>query len=367
MPSAPTEISPPEHAADEALRSVSERFRLVSSLTPTNLRAERTAFFAGSRQNLHFTYAVDQHSLATLRSELDTIAVPRTEVGALLEAKRLELQKKVDLLAAIGTPQFSELSRAIYGVPDATTIEEAHSVLAKPHDARPEPTEEPRLSAQAVADALNDVLARYKLEAWTVELNERSVAGVVVNPQERRIFVAAHTSLEVSRLAPLITHEIETHVLTAENGRVQPLSLFVQGFAGYLATQEGLAAYNVSIQHPQHGRPMRFWARNALAVDLAQRHGFRDVFEAVRDLGFTEQFAFGVAAKVKRGLIDTSEPGGWTKDYIYLAGRRAVADFVAGGGGLRDLYVGKISLEVVPELRHFSWVKPPKLLPQFLQ
>lgn len=366
MAHAASNITPAERAADQALLHVSERFRLVSSLSPINLRDERKAFLAGDTQNPLFKYEIDLPQLDRLHADLEQIEPPQTLVGKLIEAKRLELIDKVDLLRTIGTPRFTELSKKIYGVPDAETLTEARQALKRHPELGTEPAEESRLSAQSVVETIQDVLKQYALTDWTVELVERTVAGVLVNPQTRRIGVAAHTSLELSRLAPLITHEIETHVLTAENGRVQPLSLFVQGFAGYLQTQEGLAAYNVSTQYPQQGRALRFWARNALAADLALRYGFREVFDAVRELGFTEQFAFGVAAKVKRGLTDTSLPGGWTKDYVYLAGRRGVAGFVAAGGNLRELYVGKVSLEVVPTLRQLPWIKPPRLLPRFL-
>lgn len=362
----PNGISPAEHAADAALQDVSERFRLVSSLTPTNLRSEREAFMKGGRKDPRFAYAIDDAALGELHRLLEAVSVPRTPLGEMLEAKRVELISKVELLRSIGTEQFSVLSRRIYGVPDAETLEEARAALAASTQTSPEPAAEAKLSARAVAEAMQAALDQYGLDDWTVNLSERTVAGVVVNPQTQRIDIAAHTSLELTRLAPLITHEIETHVLTAENGRTQPISLFVQGFAGYLRTQEGLAAYNVSTQHPQQGRPLRFWARNAIAVDLAQRLGFRGVFDAVRELGFNEMFAFGVAAKVKRGLIDTSIPGGWTKDYVYLAGRRDVVNFVAGGGKVQDLYVGKVTVGVVPQLKKLSWLLPPKLLPRFL-
>jgi len=359
-------ITPAEHAADRALQDVSERFRLVSSLTPTNLRSEREAFMNGERKNPRFEYSVDDVELSTLHELLEGVSVPRTPVGELLEAKRVELMSKVELLRAIGTERFTTLSRQVYGVPDAMTLEEARAALKASTQPGPEPASETRLSARAVAEAMQAALDQYNLDDWTVNLSEKTVAGVVVNPQTQRIDIAAHTSLEVSRLAPLITHEIETHVLTAENGREQPLSLFVQGFAGYLRTQEGLAAYNVSTQHPQQGRPLRFWARNAIAVDLAQRLSFREVFTAVHELGFNEMFAFGVAAKVKRGLVDTSLPGGWTKDYVYLAGRRDIVEYVAAGGKLQDLYVGKVSTAVVPKLKQLSWIKPPRLLPRFV-
>ena len=156
-------------------------------------------------------------------------------------------------------------------------------------------------------------------------------------------------------------------MLTTVNGQAQPLDMFVLGFAGYTRTQEGLAAYNVESQHPElFHRPARFWSRNAIAVDTARTASFREVFEYMKELRFNDHFSFGVAAKVKRGLIDTSQHGGFTKDYVYLAGRRDVINHVATGGKLSDLYIGKILLSDLPLLQDQAWLVPPATLPGFL-
>jgi uncharacterized protein (TIGR02421 family) len=357
--------SPAEHIADRVLSRIDSQLHLVPWLTPTNLEAQKTKFFAGTRPNPVFTYARPTVNLTELEKALRGVSIPRSDMGELLQQKAEELRIKIALVKSIGTSDLTGLSQTLYGVPDPRTVSEAKEVLKKPRQT-PEQKETVRLTSGGVVKTLQDVLLQYGLDGWKVETSNEIISGVVVSTTRRKVLVRKNTVLDLSRLAPIITHEIETHVLTAFNGAQQPLEIFRQGFAGYLRTQEGLAAYNVTTQHPNLGRPLRFWARNALAVDLALRHSFADVFSAVRELGFDENFAFGVTVKVKRGLSDTSLPGAFTKDYLYLAGRRDVRVFIEEGGNIRDLYAGKIHLPNIDQVLKLPWLKKATKLPGFL-
>ena len=48
------------------------------------------------------------------------------------------------------------------------------------------------------------------------------------------------------------------------------------------------------------------------------------------------------AVRAKRGLRDTAQSGGYTKDVSYLRGElKPVANHMESGGNLEELYVGK--------------------------
>ncbi|MFO0704434.1 MAG: DUF1704 domain-containing protein [Candidatus Andersenbacteria bacterium] len=358
-----------ELSLDRTIARIDKQFNVVRLLTPTNLHSEQAKFLAGEIENPRFTYRSPGSNLHLLVAELDRLHFPKTFVGRLLYRKAQETQDKLRMLMAIGTEQFSQLAKKIYGVPDATIIKDAHELMRTTNPLQPKSDfKQPRLTSNAVAADLRDILHQYGLDDWRVQLTTDIISGVIVAASQKTVYVHAHTSLELTRLAPIITHEIETHVLTTVNGAAQPLELFVQGFAGYTRTQEGLASYNVEWRHPElFHRPARFWSRNALAVDVSLRGSFRDVFSEMQRLGFNPHFSYGVAAKVKRGLTETDKPGGFTKDYLYLAGRRDIMNYVATGGDLRDLYVGKILLSDLPELKKEPWLVPPKTLPNFLR
>jgi uncharacterized protein (TIGR02421 family) len=357
-----------ERDADAAIAEIDSHFRLLM-LTPINLEEERELFLSGKQDNPQFRYEADVDTDGLLK-DLEAINIPNTDIGQLLNKKAEEIRNRLEMIAAIGTDRYTEFAQKIYGVPDAETLAEAHRLL-KAHPSHPvtKPIKgQTRLSTAAVIKDFQDVLQQYGLSKWKVEESEEIITGVAVSPSRRTVLVRAHAYLDVSRLAPLITHEIESHVLITENGHDQPLRIFVDGFAGAVRTQEGLASYNVTTQHPQlFQRPMRFWARNVVAVDLALRSSFREVYDNIRTLGFNDHFSFGVTAKTKRGMTDTSKPGAFTKDYLYLAGKRDIERFVEGGGDLREIYIGKVTLQDLPLLKKQPWLAPARLLPRFLQ
>jgi hypothetical protein len=89
-----------------------------------------------------------------------------------------------------------------------------------------------------------------------------------------------------------------------------------------------------------------------------------DVFRLLhRTHRLSQRAAYTVTMRIFRG-------GGLVKDAVYLRGLKRILTYAAGGGVLRDLFVGKIAAEhiaVVEELQHRGILKPTPLLPRFLE
>jgi hypothetical protein len=78
--------------------------------------------------------------------------------------------------------------------------------------------------------------------------------------------------------------------------------------------------------------------------------------------GFDQRAAFMMTMRVYRG-------GGLTKDAVYLRGLRQVLDYLAGGGELEPMFMGKLAVRHVPIIRELCWRKvlqPPPLRPRYL-
>ena len=157
-------------------------------------------------------------------------------------------------------------------------------------------------------------------------------------------------------------------MLCGENAAAQPSYLFSHGLAGWLSTQEGLAAYNVATQHAdQAERPMFHWAMRAQAIEWALQGSFRDVYENLLKLQLDKLYAFATAFKVKRGLPRVDEPGSYTRDHVYYTGLCKVQGFVERGGNIKDLYRGRLNIARLPDIEELPWLQQPKYLPLFLQ
>jgi uncharacterized protein (TIGR02421 family) len=136
------------------------------------------------------------------------------------------------------------------------------------------------------------------------------------------------------------------------------------GLPGYEETQEGLgvlAEYLVGGLTPAR---LGLLAARVLAVDaLLKGASFVETFRLVQGTGlFSPESAFGIVMRVHRS-------GGLTKDAVYLRGLDALLRYLADGGSLEPLLLGKLSLSHVPVVEELRWrqvLRPPVLRPRWI-
>ena len=119
------------------------------------------------------------------------------------------------------------------------------------------------------------------------ELVSNCVAG-----KNNSLFIKKNARFSENRIEELIIHEIETHILTAENGKLQPYEIFNRGLANYLSTQEGLAMYNVeSIKNKKFIENTKALG-HVIAIYESMNNSFSKVFAKLIALGFSKEQAF---------------------------------------------------------------------------
>jgi uncharacterized protein (TIGR02421 family) len=178
------------------------------------------------------------------------------------------------------------------------------------------------------------------------------------------LLVPQRLAVSAQRVDALIQHEIGTHVVTYINGRSQPLRILAAGLAGSEQLQEGLAIFAEYLAGGFNENRLRMIAARVVAVRrLVEGATLPAVVAELSDQqGIPLRAAFGVAIRVFRG-------GGLTRDAIYLRGLLQLLAYLAGGGALEPLLVGKIAIEQVPlveELVRRQVLRPPPLRPRWL-
>ena len=180
--------------------------------------------------------------------------------------------------------------------------------------------------------------------------------------KSNKIFVKKDISITQTRLDKIIAHEILTHVLTTQNGKKQPYLIFQDGMARYLETQEGMAIYNEYELNDLPGRT--YAARNLISSYMSLKYGFAESINKLVDLGFKRTIAQRHVLRTKRGLSDTSKPGGITKQVIYTRGALKIEKFIKKGGDIRDLYIGKIDVDKIDEIKKMNFINYNIILPK---
>lgn len=190
---------------------------------------------------------------------------------------------------------------------------------------------------------LESALRARGISDWRVEADTTMSARVLVESSKRLIRINPRATFREQDLDALVAHEIDVHVMRSVAGQRQPLRLFSTGLEHAGRAEEGLA---ILAEHRVGRLPSGFtWRHIHLqrAVAWARDEGFREVYERLhQEIGANA--AWTITLRIKRGLARPGGPGVYAKDTVYLRGFREVRDWLADGGDIQRLYVGKVGL-----------------------
>lgn len=347
---------------DHHLGDIAKTIGLVYHLRPLNLQAERERFLADPSVNPKFVYAPPSIDIVSTGRELRKLSADDSAIGEILNSKRDELLQRLAFLRAIGTPAFTENSHRLFPIGTEEDIQAGMSLEIIPPKAK-------KSSVLIKGDEIMEEVKKFLIDSgleWQVKRTRKQSSDFAVS-KHNTLFIRKGIKVSAKRLRGTLAHEIETHAFTAENGHYQPYEVFNYGFANFLITQEGLAD-TIKLMTVNDNEDTTEWAvvKYQAAVE-AQKHDFATVAEKARAKGLSLVQSFNTALRVKRGLADTSKPGGFTKDAAYWLGRRWIDKWLADGGDLLDLFIGKINLEQLELAKKVPDIRPPVLLPEVLR
>jgi alpha-L-glutamate ligase-like protein/uncharacterized protein (TIGR02421 family) len=350
---------------DQKIVVIDKQIKLLHHLKPINLEEEKEAFLKDNSKNPQFEYPELSFDSYLLREELQTLRreIDDSERGALFTEKIKEIEMKIDLLESIGSKRFYGCSQKLFGFAEEDLIKKAEQRLSQ----MPKhfPNEKKSITNEEASEKIMKLFKKYGLDKWKVKIKDSMVSDCLAG-KKNSLFLRKGASFGKNHFLMLIAHELETHILTAENGKQQDYELFSRGFAHYLETQEGLAIWN---QEQVHLKPHPKHYRSAFLVtliDFAATHSFVECFDFCKENGNDEARSFQLALRVKRGIEDTSKKGAFTKDLVYFRGYHQVKDFVENGGDLKDLYYGKYNLRDLEKIKLSPHLIAPKILPGFV-
>lgn len=284
----------------------------VSTYTPSNILEEKAKFFANHHYNPQFTYEVSIEKLA-----LDGYGQPSPE----------KLEKARDIV-----------EKAYYG-----RNEQDLRMMAGPVLTQQEVTEKAELFL-----LLHKLEKRYKI-TWSTSYLSRSTTTVDT------IKLKSTAEFRKEGLHGMLYHEIGTHALRRINYEKQPWykKKKTYGFSNYLITEEGLASLHSLLPRTfklAHSAALRY-----VLVAYAQDHSFAEVFQFLGNYVQDQNRRWGTAVRLKRGIEDTSKPGGYTKDLTYFEGMSEVANWLESHEyDLPSLYFGKMAVADVEKARQLN-------------
>ncbi|MBT5236811.1 DUF1704 domain-containing protein [Candidatus Peregrinibacteria bacterium] len=354
-------------AVDRLLGQIDKDLLLLKHIKPINLDEEMDRLKEDALYNPTFLYSEMGSSLEDAKKRIKDTVKDDSSLGVLLEKKRKELVNRITLLEARGkNAEFTKASEKLFGRPTKALITSAEKEIAAQIACDLKPQDKDMINAENAQKKFREAIEQYSLHEWSVDIRTKLVSRVTVGGN--KVYIREDAMFSEQDIAALIAHEIETHVLTSENGSHQPYAILRRGCANYLDTQEGLAIYNERGVLSSHAEKRYNSARNIIGLEYSLHHSLAQTRTFLQiELGYSSDKALQQCISMKRGLGDTSEPGGFTKSMAYFRGLKAIEAFVEKGGDLKRLYIGKISIEDLEIIEKLPELTPPLILPDFLR
>lgn len=149
-------------------------------------------------------------------------------------------------------------------------------------------------------------------------------------------------------LVGVLHHEVETHFLRRINNVKQPWARNARPDGIFRATEEGLAKLHSYLD--LHDKIMKRTFYSYITMYLSQQASFAEVFSYLLNLGLRPATAWYMTLTAKRGLTDTSQPGGMTKNVAYVDGALKVIRWLLDDqNDPHDLYWGRIDIDEIPD------------------
>jgi len=297
---------------------------LIKKLTPINLMEEKEKFFANENYNPQFIY--------------EKITADKT------------LYK--------------------HGYPQAKYLDLAQTILEKTfyrHDeAELDKLKGASIGQGEVTKKTNDFLDIHQLgNRFKIVWSNSFVARATITADTIKLRLPA--DFRQQDLLSMLYHEIGTHALRRVNYEQQPWykNKKEHGFKDYLKTEEGLAGLHSLL--PLDFQYAYYPALNYVSVAYAQNHSFAELWSFLKKYIDNPERRWERTIRRKRGLEDTSQPGGFTKDLVYFEGIVEVWNYLKQNDfNITNLYLGKMAWEDVDKaLQMNPGFKP--LLPSFFE
>lgn len=175
---------------------------------------------------------------------------------------------------------------------------------------------------------------------------------VNITPKAKLMKINPHTKLTSLDVKRLSAHEICVHYMRYYNGSLRNIKILESGTSNYIETEEGLAVYAEEMKGVLSKAQMFIYAGRVIATYYTLRMSFYDVFKKLKSYGFENEEAFAITTRAKRNLSDTSQFGGFTKDYVYFSGYLKIKKY-AKNHNIDDLFIGKVKIEDLKILKKY--------------
>jgi len=343
---------------DQQYKEIVEKFK-GSFPRPLNSITERETFFKKFDKNEKYNPQIKYETRTydpTIIEKLDNfkINLKNDKYGfKKLYEKKIHFKKnQFYCFEHWGEPKSTKYAEIYWGKPNYLTYLKAKKFCK---NFKRQKVKFTKITLDELEKGLKDEVKRLTGEELKVEYKVLP-NKITINPQKKRITInpdERYTNLDFKRL---ITHEIGVHYMRCYNGRQRGFGILKDGTSNVTETEEGLAAYTEELKGVASKAQMYIYAGRVIASYYAPKKSFYEIFKILKKYNFKNSDAYTLTLRAKRNICDTSQKGGFTKDFVYFAGYLKVKKY-AKKYNIRDLFIGKVKIDDLKDKRLRKYIK----------
>jgi len=297
-------------------------------LTPKNLANETDKFFKSKTYNPQFEYKKLRdinydRDIDELERRTESLDMPNELFYHLIDYLN-HLRLLYHTRRSVGKATFPIYSKLFFDwdivSPDSILKEISRPVFQNENKGVLRKAPEIKYQLQETIDI------KYNLPYYKVNINNFSKNIIFV--KSNNIYVGSGIKRFQNNVDRLIVHEVESHLIQNYNiKKIRSPLLKLTRLSSSELYAEGLAVYNEVKSNTITKKAFENYYFRLKAINNINL-SFRKIYEMLISDGLTPKLAFHITFRVKRGMSDTSKPGGYPKDAAYLLGYKAVLDFL---------------------------------------
>ncbi len=332
---------------DKALFKLLHQFELLAYVNPVNTSREQKRFINNRFTEVpRFKYnpiRINSFELKQALGGLKTQDIGDVSIRHLYESVINSYFDKIDLLSSLNSEKFLFNSLRYFGRPASQDLKNAHYLLHLP-DIPNEPKRMPRIPVEKAMELFAEAMQSYGFKG-KIERSNKVISQVMVLNSKKTILFRPDARYTEKEINALIEHEIGVHMVTTQNSALQALKIFNLGLPVNTKTQEGLAILAEYLSGNISLKRLKKLAQRVVVVDMmCNGADFIECFNYLHfEQGLNSSDAFTTVTRIFRG-------GGFTKDYLYLAGFVQVLKLYEQGVDLNPLLIGKTSLDFYTDI-----------------
>ena len=340
---------------DIELLSIDKKLLILKTFTPTNLREEKKKFIESAWDYIpKFEYNELKLDLDDLEKKLSNIEISDIPLASIYKRKKDEILNKIKLLRAFKNGNYkniTEYSKKVYWDIESKNLEYVNDILDNKQDIK---TEEEYLDFDEIKDFIKRFNHIYNINI-TLRLWEKAARFVM---KWDILYIRSWAKVWKKELRSIVAHEIEWHYLRKLNWRKIDYNIFWHWTAGYLEIDEWIAVFNQNRFLWNNDRKFYWIFERYYFVDYALKNNYNSLLKKAKEFyGWDLERVFTYITRLKRWMSSFSDEWVFVKDTVYVNWYLKVDEFINTWGRLEELYVWKISLDDLEEIKNSYFIK----------